>query len=181
MAEMNIAEFEDLAAAWGADLSHWPARRRAAAEALLAGPDGAAAAAALARARALDEALAALADEEAAQPLPDALAARILADAAAATAERAPAAPWAAPVAKSKEQRRGSWLADFARTFGGWRIAALSAAACALIGLAAGYAAPDAAVATLGLGETTQSGLTIDIGWADATDEDAFGMFGDAG
>jgi len=177
MAEMNIAEFEDLAAAWGADLALWPSARRAAAQALLAGPEGDAARAALAEARALDLALTELAAEDLVS-LPDALTARILADAAEVSADRARAAS----VAPKSAAPRRSWLADLVETFGGWRMAAISAAACALIGLGAGYATPDSAVAALGYESTaTAEEMVANLGWDAGSDLEEFVLFGDAG
>lgn len=180
MAEMSIEELEDLAAAFGADPSFWPDDRRKGARDLLSGPRGAEARAVLAEARRLDAALEDLGRAEALAPLPEALTARILADAAEISAGR-PKAP-AAPRRAGNAPRAGrSWLGELAAVFGGWRTAAISAAACALIGLGAGYATPDAAVAALGYDGTEQDQLIADLGWDLEEDESGYGLFGDAG
>lgn len=176
MAKMNIAEFEDLAAAFGPDPADWPADRRDAAQAFLDGADSAAARAALAEARALDVALAELAAAEVPVTLPAGLTARILADAADVTAARA---GHGVAISQAPSNTGRSWLADLADMFGGWRTAAISAAACALIGLGAGYATPEAAVASLGYEDAAQEEIIVGLGW-DA-DEVEYSMFGDAG
>ncbi len=176
-AEMSITEFEDLAAAYGPDPAHWPEGHRAAAEALLAGPDGDAAQAALALARDLDAALADLAAAEPTPALPDALTARILTDAATISAERAPR-PQALRATAPKSR---SWLADLAETFGGWRMAGASMAMMAVIGLGLGYASPDNAASALGFQSAAQEETVVDLGWDVGPDAAEFAVFGGAG
>lgn len=160
MAELSIAEFEDLLATHGPELRGWPDGRRQQAEALLVGPEAAAARDALAAAEALDEALAGLAAEEAAMPLPDGLTARVLADAATVSADfahRIEAAQRARP--------RRSWIGEFAEMFGGWRVATASVMVCAVVGLGVGFSTPDDAAIALGFEQGADEDLAVDLGW----------------
>jgi hypothetical protein len=131
----ELAVFERLLDAYGGDQARWPADRRALAQALLGRQDAAGRAArrALAEARALDRALAAV-------PVVDATRAGALAERIVATTRLAPASRAANPnvVALDRTPRRPPWaLAVSAMPRGGWAAAALLAASL-LIGVFVG-------------------------------------------
>jgi hypothetical protein len=150
---MNIEMFERLALIHGGEIAAWPAPHRAGAQAFAAGSGPARAA--LGQARALDDALGALAAETP-PPAPDALRARILADADRALAARAPDAEILRPVFGRRRSAR--WIGPMAL------------AASAAIGVFTGWSAPSNLTAAL----VSASAMSAPSGNAGAWTGDSF-------
>lgn len=162
MNTMTLDRFDELATAYGAAISLWPAEDQAAAQALAAtSPE---AQAVLERERALDAAL----DEwEVPQPSQD-LMARILADAAEVSAEATVAAPTPARGAEKP--------GFFSRFFGemGWRPAG-AMTACLAIGFIAGLSGAPAPVET-DVAQAKEDSAVVAAFFSDEDDSDPFDM-----
>jgi len=165
MSMMTETRFEELAAAYGADVSRWPNEEQAGARALL--ETSAQAQTALADAKALD---AALDLWDAPQPS-DALMARILGDAAEVSLGQAPDA---APAQSAPAKKPGL----MSRLFGdwGWRPAG-AMAACLAIGFVAGLSGAPAPVgSTNDVGSVENEETLMDMAFFAEDDSDPFGL-----
>ena len=163
MSMMNETRFEELAAAYGATLSHWPAEEQSGAQALL--ETSAQAQAVLADAKALD---ATLDLWDAPQPS-GALMARILGDAAEIGFGHAPeAAPRAEPEKSGLMTRLfGDW---------GWRPAG-AMAACLAIGFVAGLSGAPAPLGDAGdIASVSTEETLMDMAFFSEDESDPFGL-----